>query len=239
MIVCPSCSTENEDLAVVCRSCKGYLQNRVVNLDLFTTVWGILESPRSTFRLVALSEHKNYALTLHALFGIAVMFTIFWYLRLGEVFGGLLETLIWGSLAGIAMGLLGAPLLALGYVLIARLLGGTASFRNSLALVAYASVPICLSLFTVFPVELVTFGMFLFTSNPSPAVLSPVSFYVLAGLDAMLMLWSIILLATATRTVSKLSFPKSLAHVIVLGGLYVGGLILLAPLFVQFFVLIA
>jgi len=239
MIVCPSCSHTNADLAIVCGSCKGYLQNRVANLDLFTTAWGVLESPRVSFRQVALAEHKNYALTLHAMFGIAVMFTLFWHERMGEVFGGLLETLIWGTVAGIVFGTVTAPLVALGYGSITRILGGSVAFRNGLALTAYALIPICLSLFTVFPVELATFGMFLFSSNPSPHVLNPVSFYALAGLDSVLTLWAIYLVMQATRMVSGFSLLRSVLVAVLLAGAYFGLLALLSPLLRKFFELIA
>ena len=91
MLRCPTCAFENDDFATTCVQCKSFLQNRVPNLNLFETAWGILESPRPTFRKVTLAEHKNYSLFLYSGFGVAVAFAMFWYARLGMQFSSLLD----------------------------------------------------------------------------------------------------------------------------------------------------
>lgn len=216
MIRCPVCSHENDDFAITCTQCKGFLQNRVPNLNFFETVWGILESPRKTFRTIALAEHKNYSLVLFSLFGISLSFTLIWYLKLGERFTTLLDLIITALLIGPGVGLAACALILLPFVLFVRLMGGKATVRTSLGMLAYSLTPIVLSLFFVLPIELLTFGMYLFTSNPHPYVLKPVSYVVLVGFDAVVVVWSMVLMVVGGVVTHGLSLVKSIATVVLM-----------------------
>lgn len=213
MIRCPVCSHENDDFAVTCTHCKGFLQNRVPNLNFFETAWGILESPRKTFRTIALAEHKNYSLVLFSLFGISLSFTLIWYFKLGERFTTLLDLIIAALLVGPGVGLAACILFLALYVLFARLMGGRATVRTSLGVLAYSLTPIVLSLFLVLPIELLTFGMYLFTSNPHPYVLKPVSYVMLVGFDVVVTVWSIVLAVVGGVVTHGLSLVKSIVTV--------------------------
>lgn len=210
MRTCPTCETENDDFAVVCSQCKGYLQNRVPNLDLFETAWGILHAPVKTFRRIALAEHKNYVLVLFGLFGISLSYTAFWYFKIGERFDTLLDVIIWALLAGIPLGLILFPLLTLLYWSVMRVFGVNGSFRNSYSVLAYSFVPVVLTLPLVLPVELLTFGMYLFTSNPSPMVIKPSSFVILAGFDGAMALWTLLLTVIGTVIIHRVSIPRAI-----------------------------
>jgi len=224
MLRCPICAHENDDFSTVCTNCKSFLQNRVPNLNLFETSWGIIEAPRKTFRTIVLAEHKNFSILLFVFFGIALSFTAFWYFRLGELFDTLLDLIPWALGSGIVFGLVAAPLLSLVYHATTRLLGSSMRFRNSFALLAYSLVPVAASLILVLPIELLTFGMYLFTSNPHPWVIKPVSFALLVGFDALMALWSIILVVQGTSVGHQFAGSKSVATVVVLmcflGGLF-------------------
>jgi hypothetical protein len=209
MIVCPTCAAENDEFSIVCSNCRGYLQNRIPNLDFFPTVWGIIESPRKTFRHIRLAEHKNYVLPLSAFFGIALSFTVFWYLKMGGKFFSLVELVTAGILTGTTAGSLLFTLLVVIYHLLARVMGGKSAFRDSFALLAYACVPIALSLVVVLPFELMTFGIYLFTSNPHPYVVQPVSYVILIGADVGVSVWSLLLAITGTIIVHGLSVPRA------------------------------
>lgn len=209
MIRCPVCSHENDDYATTCVQCKGFLQNRVPNLNFFETAWGILESPRKTFRTIALAEHKNYAFVLFSLFGISLSFTLIWYFKLGERFTTLLDLITTALLLGPVVGLAACALIVLPFFLFARWMGGRSSVRTALGMLAYSLTPIVLSLFLVLPIELLTFGMYLFTSNPHPYVLKPVSYVMLVGFDAMLTAWSLLLVVVGGMVVHGLTLLKS------------------------------
>lgn len=231
MIKCPVCFAENNDFATVCVKCKAFLQDRIPNINLFETAWRVIESPQTAFRQIVLAEHKNFSLFLFTFFGISVAFTAFWFFKLGNRFFSLLDVLQWAFISGVAIGLASALFLTIVYYIAARALGGRAGIRDSMGLLAYALVPIVISLFLVLPIELLTFGMYLFTSNPSPYSIKPLSFILLAGFDALVGIWTLILSVVATRVGHRLSTAKSLAVIALTLLLFAGGLLVAANQF--------
>jgi hypothetical protein len=194
MITCPVCRTPNESFEPVCTSCGSFLQSRVDALNLFETAWGLVESPRKTFRRIVLARHKNYVFILSALFGIALVYGAIWYRSLGNRVDSAAMLMLAGPVLGPPVGILTVSLLAWVATLAGRMLGGKAGFRIMRAVTAYATVPVLLSLVVVFPAELAVFGMDLFRTNPHPMVISPIAYLVLLGLDTAAVVWSWLLL---------------------------------------------
>ena len=211
MIACPTCATLNDEFAIVCSGCKGYLQNRVPNLDLFQSAWAVIESPRKAFRQLRLAEHKNYSILLFSFFGVALSFTFFWYLKIGENFSTLIDAIVWALLSGAGGGVVVLPALVGLAHGVSRLLGGTGSFRDSMVLLAYSFVPVIIALFVALPLELMTFGMYLFTSNPHPYVVKPTSYIILLGMDALAGLWTLALSVVGFHVVHQLRWSRSFA----------------------------
>ena len=115
------------------------------------------------------------------------------------------------------------------YFALVKLLGGSAGFRGSLALLAYSFTPITFSLFLVLPIELLTFGMYLFSGNPNPYEIKPVSYVVLLGFDTAVALWTLVLAVVATKVGHQLRIWK--AFIVVAGTLALfGGCVYLAAL---------
>lgn len=222
MLRCPTCDFENDAYATICANCRGYLQNRVPNLDLFATIWGIVESPRSTFRRIALAEHKNYAFVLFGGLGVAIAFTLFWYHRIGAV----IESIPGLIGAGFALGVVLGPMLALllpgAAHVVLRASGLKVRFRNSLAALAYAASPVVFSVAVILPIELAIFGTYLFTSNPSPYALKPVAYVILIGFDSLLALWSLSLGVIGLRVVHQTSWGRGVAAVLGVGAVLAG-----------------
>jgi hypothetical protein len=210
MIKCSICDTENDDFATVCTSCKSYIQSKVDTLNLFATMWQLMESPREAFRRIVLSHHKNYVILLSCLVGTALAYAIFWFKNLGPLFSNLL-TLV-GS------GLLAGPLLGAGFALLAsvvllrtaRIFGGRLNLKNTYAVVVYACFPVVLSLVFVFPVEIAIFGQDFFGKNPPPLVINPVVYIVLIGFDVLSVVWSWLLLIEGTRVANGFSRGKTI-----------------------------
>jgi len=221
---CPVCQARNDDFATTCTACGGFLQNRVPNLDLFDTVWTMLESPGKAFRRIGLAEHKNYAVALFMAFGIGCAFGLIWIFRAGEMFESLFQLIIWSLLAGAVLGIVMHPVVAGIYWLATRALGGRRRYRQALGVVAYALSPSILTVIFVLPVELLTFGIYLFTGNPHPYTIKPVSYLILIGLDAIGVLWSVALLAYGTHLVHAVSPMRAAASAVVTACL-VGGLL--------------
>jgi hypothetical protein len=213
MITCSVCGSRNDEFAMVCSQCKGFLQNKIPNLDFFDTIWKVLESPTRAFRMVTLAEHKNYSILLFNFLGVAISFTAFWYFRLGNRFDSLLDLLSRAIIIGIALGYVLSPLFTLVLEGIARLLGGKKGVRNSMGGLAYSTAPILLSIITIMPIELLTFGMYLFTANPHPYAIKPEIYMVLVGTDIVLSVWAIALAVIATRISKQLSLFRSIGAV--------------------------
>jgi hypothetical protein len=131
MIRCSVCGHANDDLAVICVTCKGFLQAKVDALDLFGTIWGLIESPKLTLRRIVLSQHKNYVLLLSSLLGIWIVYMFLWYKNLGGTFSNLLTLIGTGLIIGPPIGLLST----LGFSVVAQKLGGAlggkARLRNT------------------------------------------------------------------------------------------------------------
>ena len=228
MILCSVCQTENDKYATICKKCKGFLQNRVPNLDLFDILWRIIESPREAFRLIMLAEHKNYALFLYALYGISVAFSGFWYFRIGDQFENVLLLIFWALLIGVPLGIALCPIISSFHWMLSALLGGKASFRSSMGITSYALAPLTISLLLLLPIELMTFGMYFFSFNPHPIAIKPISYIALIGMNAVMILWALILLIIGTNVGNQISLWKSvlivgILYALVLTGVMFGG----------------
>jgi hypothetical protein len=225
MITCSVCQTENDQYATVCKKCGGFLQNRIPNLDLFDVLWKIIENPRSAFRLITIAEHKNYALFLYTLSGIAIAFAGVWHFRLGDRFENILTLIFLGTLIGIPLGLALCPIASSLHWGLSKILGNKASFRNSLGITSYSLTPIVISLLFVLPIELLTFGMYFFTFNPPPITIKPMLYILLMGLDIALTLWSWVLLIIGTNVGNQVAVWKSIVISSVMYGLIMIGLV--------------
>ena len=198
-MVCPICNAENSHLAVICTSCGSFIQSKVDNLDLFATVWQLLESPKSAFRRIAIAEHKNYTVFLSAMMGIGLAFLLMWLLKIGNGDIPLLNILIVGFVFGPFIGISSLLILTFVQKIVAGFLQLKAKFRNTRAIVAYAAVPIVFSVIIILPIEILTFGKYFFSSNPSPYVIKPFSYTVLLTLDGFCIVWSLALYFLGTK----------------------------------------
>ncbi len=77
MIPCTVCGEANDDLATVCTKCHSYLQAKVDTIDLFPTIWGLIERPGPTMKKIVLARHKNYVFVLLMLLGVATSLAFF------------------------------------------------------------------------------------------------------------------------------------------------------------------
>jgi hypothetical protein len=133
---------------------------------------------------------------------------------------------------GVPLGIIVCPIATVLHWVYCKILGGKASFRTSLGITSYALTPIVISLFLVLPVELSTFGMYLFTFNPHPMTIKPLSYILLIGFDAAMAVWTFILLMIGTRIGHQISIVKSMVvagtlFASILGGLVYGATLVL------------
>jgi hypothetical protein len=232
-ILCPVCGTTNHHLAVTCSSCGSFVQGRVETLDLFATMWGVLERPGRAFYKIAIARHKNYSLFLSALAGIAVTFLTFWLVKIGDHTESILSLIAGGFVLGPFVGVLSLLIFSAIVSALASVTRTRMSFRNTLAVSSYASVPIILSLVFTLPIELMSFGVYFFASNPSPYALRPTSYVLLVGLNVVFTIWTIVLLVVGARKLSDRGLLRSAVLALLPLLIYVGLVSGLIRLFLQ------
>ncbi|HEV8538964.1 MAG TPA: YIP1 family protein [Bacteroidota bacterium] len=217
MITCSVCRTENHPLTVICVRCGGYLQTRVDALDLFATAWDIVERPFKAFHRISVAQHKNYVYFLSSIAGIGFAFLIFWLMKAGEYSDSLINIIGAGFVIGPPFGVVFSMLFSFIVWLTMKASRIESSYKNIFAVSVYAFVPVVFSVVLILPIELMTFGTYFFTINPSPYTLKPASYIILLGLDGLLSLWSLLLLVIGMKILINGSWTRSIFVVVVSG----------------------
>jgi hypothetical protein len=222
MILCPICNNNNHHLSVTCSSCGSYIQTTIDNLDLFSTAWDVIENPKKTFHKIAIAKHKNYGIALSAIAGIAIVFFIFWIIKAAEYTSSLLNFLLAGFVMGPVTGIFSVLIFSLLLIVIIKLSRERIVFRNAFAVVAYALVPVNISVIIILPIEIMTFGLFFFSSNPPPYQLKPVLYYLLLSLDCIFVIWSLLLIWIGVKKLTNRGWLYSTVVFVLALSVYVG-----------------
>lgn len=227
MIRCSVCGTENNELSVVCSSCKSFLQGRLDALNLFSTMWGLIESPRATFRKIVLAKHKNYSLLLSAAFGVSLALNIAWYKSLGQVVSGTLVIMVGAMILGPFLGLFTVFSATAFLRKSTSLMGGLAQQKSLFAALAYATTPMVLSLVFFAPIEVAVFGGDFFGTNPPPSVIKPFEYMLLIGLKWAAVLYSVYLATEGTLVASAFERKRFVPVALLIFGMTTAGWALL------------
>jgi hypothetical protein len=207
MLKCPVCGTENGDFDTICVSCKGFIQAKVDTLDLFSTFWGLFETPHRTFRRIALAKSKNYVLLLSAALGSVLVFTYLWYWQMAVRIPSLPTLLTIGLLIGPPVGIFVVWLLGIGIKWVLMMGKSALSARNCRAVFTYAALPLVATALIVLIFEIGIFGPYFFDNNPPPMVINPVAYIGLLGIEAAAGIWSLTLLTLGLRSTSGTTWP--------------------------------
>jgi len=203
VVRCPKCGTENPFYKLTCLNCKNYLREKVYNLDLWKLTGLLIENPAGAFKLIIHSEHKNFIIFITVLFSIKTFINsrFFSFIDSGN------------SLLKINMGLellitLAASIIVIFIysilvTLINKIGGLKTRIRDNHAILSYSLIPYLFALIVLFPIEIIIFGDYLFSNNPSPFIIKPAIAYILLGFEVSLILWGIFLTITGIYTVSK------------------------------------
>ena len=193
MIECPVCRYSNDDLSLKCTSCGSFIQDKVPTLDLFAMIWMVIESPKQAFKKIVLSEQKNFVLLQSLFFGISVLFAFMWLAKTGNNYDNLLPLLLHGIFFGILAGIPFFIVIALSIHFFVKIFGGKGKWNETYAVIGWSLMPIVLATVFILPLELGTLGLYLFSSNPNGYEYKPAVYVALIGLDALTLVWSIIL----------------------------------------------
>jgi Yip1 domain len=225
--ICKNCGAENPFYVNTCLKCNFFIRDKIVNIDLWSAISGLIESPVKTFETIIQSEHKNFVISI-ILFAGAKLSINSAFLSLFLFKNNISDFEIFSNIF-IAVGIL--LIILLGFAFIIKLITANTQaksrFKDNLGILVYSLIPYCLALCIVFPIELAVFGGYVFSANPSPFILKPNLAYVLSGFELLVFLWSIFLaiMGIFSQTRSKIFG--------LIGGLIFGGLIFAALYFLS------
>jgi hypothetical protein len=202
-IVCKNCQTSNPFHQLTCLNCKEYLRERVYNLDLWNLLEQLIESPIKGFTKIIHSEQKNFIVFIVILASIKFFInTIFFFLINSRnnlfSFNGIRNYFI--VLISITL------IISLFTILIKitnRLLNNITRAKDIFSILSYVLVPNIFALLILFPLELIFFGEYLFSNNPSPFLIKETAAYIMLVLEILLILWTLFFSIMALFTLTK------------------------------------
>jgi hypothetical protein len=191
---------------------------------LWKTIEQLIETPVIAFRRIIQSEHKNF-ISLIFIFAVFKMF-------ISSIFVSLIifrnELALNDFITRFVLFAIGMLTLLLIISLLLRIIlkngGIKARYKDLLALLTFSLLPYSFAAIILFPVELIIFGNYLFSVNPSPFIVKSFFAWILLVLEILLILWSVFLTVTGTfaQTKSiKFSLVNSLVfNIIVYSSIY-------------------
>ncbi|MFI5236364.1 MAG: YIP1 family protein [Ignavibacteriales bacterium] len=208
-VICPNCKTPNPFYNSICSNCKFYLREKISNLDLWSLLGLIVENPSKAFRTIIFSEHKNFI--YFVIFFVSIKYLI------NARFVSMLSIGEFQSTVGLEISLFIVLLITLLFFLIfstvyfsfMKLMNIEVRFRDIFAILIYSQVPFIFGLIILFSLELVIFGDFLFSINPTPFILKGSIAYMFLALEISTSIWSSVLVYKAFLCLSQ-SFSFSL-----------------------------
>lgn len=222
-IKCENCNSENDFYNLNCKSCGALLRDKFPNIDLFSTIWFLIETPTKALKRIVYSEHKNYLTFILLLLILKLLFTSFF---LQSVF---IEPIDYNNYLSLNYGIGFACFIALisVYPLIIKLFLQNNSvltrYKDNLALLVYSHIPLILFLFLLLPIEFALFGKYWLFSNPSPFMIKEVAAYSFSFMEVLAFIWSLLLFGIAIKIQSNsriFSIMLTLLYALILFGLF-------------------
>lgn len=203
VVICPNCRTENPLYKYTCSNCKTYLRDRIFNLDLWQLIGMLIESPVKAFTRIIQSEHKNFIILIAVLFSIRAFINsrFISILLYGE--NSLRFNLVTALLISAGAGLLIIWIFTFILFALNKISGLKTRLRDNNAVLIYSVLPYSFALIVLFPIELIIFGGYLFSNNPSPFLIKPTIAFTLLSFEGLLVLWGILLAVTGIFALSR------------------------------------
>jgi hypothetical protein len=193
VIICKNCGAENPYYGLICGSCKGYIRERIVNIDLFRVLSLLIHSPQKAFSQIIQAEHKNFIyfilLLASAKFLVDSMYISLAFSNNQPHLGNFTTNYLIISA--------GAVIFIFLYSVLIKFINSAfdlkSRIRDSFTIFIYALIPQVFAIIILFPVEVTVFGNNLFSNNPTPFTTKSTFAYILAGFEGLMILWSILL----------------------------------------------
>jgi len=203
VIICKSCSTENPYYEVICLNCHSFLREKIFNIDLWKTIEVLIDSPVKAFRRIIQSEHKNF-ISLIFIFAVFKLFISSIFISLAIFKNEQALNFFITRFLFFAGGML-ILFIILSLLLLLVIKGGgiKTRFKDLFAVLTYSLMPYSFAAIILFPIELIIFGQYLFSVNPSPFIIKSFFAWVLLSLEFLLILWSVFLTVTGIFAQTK------------------------------------
>ena len=203
VLVCNNCHTENPFYQYNCIKCNAFLRTKIANIDLWDTLWKLLESPVKTGEQIIHAEHKNFVVIILILAGLKIGLSLLVFANAVLLFDNEISNpwifIITASLYFVIF------LLVVSFLItfFNNMFGLKNRFRDNVALYSYSFLPIVLTLIVLTPIEIAIYGIYWFTFNPSPLMFKPITTYVLLFIECLFIIWSFVLIITSTYSQCK------------------------------------
>lgn len=229
-VICPECKTENPFYNSVCSNCRSFLKDRVYNLDLWSLIGLIIESPAKAFRQIIFAEHKNLVFFTLILVCLKYLINIRFIsmISIGDFQSSVGLQISYLIVLGVTISFF--LLFVYLYNSIGRLNKIYLRFKDTFALLVYSQIPLVFSFIILFTLELVVLGDYIFSLNPNPFVVKGIIAYLFLALELSTIIWSFFLSYKAFRVQSQslsfslvaiISFVISLSFLLYICSLFV------------------
>lgn len=216
-VICKSCNTENALFRLNCTKCNNYLRAKIWNINLWHYIRLLIETPAKGFTNIIWSEHKNFIVFILFITSIKFMIDSFFLkMTLGEN-----TFLNHNFFISFLVVLAETLVLVLLFTLIIKIINKSfkleTRFKDILAITSYSLFPNIFALFTLFLVEIILFGGYLFSLNPSPVIIKPLLAYTLIAFESLVIFWCVFLLAFGFYALSKLKLYSIVSSILFFG----------------------
>lgn len=193
-LICHSCKTVNPLYAYTCSSCNAFLRSRIPNIDFWTTILKIIETPVSAAESIIQSDHKNFLSFILFIVSLKISLNL-WIINNAFVFQENISNNFFISLfVGMTGFILSLMIISFLFTKISKYFNVQTRFRDNLSIYAYAFLPLAMTFTILTPVQIALFGTYWFTFNPSPLIIKEIPSYIILIIETLFFLWSIILL---------------------------------------------
>jgi len=174
----------------------------------------LVESPKKAFTEIVFSEHKNFIVFILLFVAAKLLVDIRFIslLTVGEfnVTTGLMFSYL------IVAGLLVIIILLISFLakFVFQSFKIETRFRDNIAVLIYSLIPHVFGIIFLFILELVVFGDYLFSVNPTPFVIKGLIAYLFFGAEILIILWSAYLSYSAIKVQTSLIFMSIIGTLI-------------------------
>ncbi|MBU0474423.1 MAG: hypothetical protein KKF62_09675 [Bacteroidetes bacterium] len=193
-IKCENCNSENDYFKMNCSNCGSLLRDKYPNIDLFSSIWLLIETPSKALKKIIYSDHKNYLLFLLVLLVSKLVLTSFFA---QSVIIKPVEYQYYLSINfGIGFGIILAFILLFPLLqkIVLKNRGILTRYKDNLAVLVFSQIPTILFLLILLPIEFALFGKYWLFSNPSPFMMKETAAYAFSIMEILVFIWSLILL---------------------------------------------